>query len=144
MFKQGRRSKISWKYGKNASARDWVGRNLFLRVVSHNQLFGAHHFRFQVRSGFWAVPQTECMRRGIVTLRLRCESDEFLHSITDTYSYEDILKIYLAYQKYFVGQNLVKMNCPIFFSSRCLLILAVQDKMLCCGNRWTPSICYGC
>ena len=82
---------------------------------------------------FW---QAKCIFE-ICIIRLRCESDEFLHSITDTYSYEDILKIYLAYQKYFVGQNLVKMNCPIFFLSRCLLILAVQDKML--RQWWTCS-----
>ena len=80
---------------------------------------------------FW---QAKCIFEICI---IRCESDEFLHSITDTYSYEDILKIYLAYQKYFVGQNLVKMNCPIFFLSRCLLILAVQDKML--RQWWTCS-----
>ena len=42
---------------------------------------------------FW---QSKCIFE-ICIIRLRCESDEFLHSITDTYSYEDILKIYLAY-----------------------------------------------
>ena len=87
---------------------------------------------------FW---QAKCIFE-ICIIRLRCESDEFLHSITDTYSYEDILKIYLAYQKYFVGQNLVKMNCPIFFLSRCLLILAVQDKIL--RQSWTDMFRDNC
>ena len=54
---------------------------------------------------FW---QAKCIFE-ICIIRLRCESDEFLYSITDTYSYEDILKIYLAYQKYFVGQNFYKL-----------------------------------
>ena len=54
-FNWAKIAKISWKYWKNASAGDWVGRNLFLRVVSQNQLFGAHHFRLEPTCGFWAV-----------------------------------------------------------------------------------------
>ena len=54
-FNWAKIAEISWKYWKNASAGDWVGRNLFLRVVSQKQLFGAHLFHFDARSCFWPV-----------------------------------------------------------------------------------------
>ena len=42
-------------------------------------------------------------------IRLRCKSDEILHSITNAPCSDNILKIYFAYQKYFVAQDLVQV-----------------------------------
>ena len=65
-------------------------------------------------------------------IRLRCKSDDFLHSITNAHKSDNILKNSFAYQKKLLAKTWSKcmFELPNIVFNPSSLVLAVPDKIL--------------